>query len=193
MDVFLAVLVVAAIIAGVIIVGKHFKKRKRPTKGNTKSYRAANRNSYTIKKNESKNPYDYYTLKNSGTYISKKSMTENEKEYWKQLQRLFGNEYIITPQVPLSSIVTKSNNMKYANELYRTIDFGLFTKTDYQLKALIEINDRTHYRSDRVERDKKVQEILREAGLGDKLVTLWTTERHDDAYVMIKINQVLYK
>lgn len=59
---------------------------------------------------------------------------------------------------------------KYRLELFRVIDFGIFDQ-EYKLCVLVEINDPSHETPER-ERDKKVVEICKEAGI--PLVTFWT-------------------
>jgi len=127
---------------------------------------------------------------NEVSYSQKSSMTACEMRFWEQLKRLFADDYIITPQVPLSSIVRKNADMRYANELYRTIDFGLFTKEDYSLVALIEINDSTHHESSRIARDYKVKAILAQAGISDKLITLWTDMPNTDEYILRRVTEI---
>lgn len=127
---------------------------------------------------------------NINKYEEKSSMTECELKFWNKLKALFENEYIITPQIPLNSIVKKNLDAYYANELNRTIDFGLFTKEDYKLVALIELNDRSHLERDRIERDKKVKQILTDAGLINKLITFWTDKPNTDEYVLKRVKEV---
>ena len=91
----------------------------------------------------------------------------------KRLKTIFGNKYIIQPQVPLRMIISKDGEElgKYANELHKYIDFGLFDK-NYKLLALIELNDKSHTLKERHERDLKVQEICNQANI--PLITFWT-------------------
>lgn len=125
--------------------------------------------------------------KEESKYSAKNSMTDIEKKFWEQLNKLFEKDFIVTPQVPLSSIIKKNTDNHYANELYRTIDFGIFTKRSYQLVALIEINDNTHLQKNRMARDYKVKEILKDAGLLDKLITLWMNMPNTDDYVYKRV------
>ncbi|MCX4363420.1 MAG: DUF2726 domain-containing protein, partial [Clostridia bacterium] len=59
------------------------------------------------------------------SYESKSIMTEFEKEFYRKLEVAVPSGYIIQCQVPLSAIIKKISTSKYANELYRTIDFGI--------------------------------------------------------------------
>ena len=100
-----------------------------------------------------------YTQNN--TYKVKRLMTGFEKYFYDILVELETELGIrIQPQVNLASIVQKETNNYYINELFRNIDFGIFTKDYNELLLLIEINDSSHYLSERIKRDKKVQEIL---------------------------------
>ena len=73
-------------------------------------------------------------------------------------------KYRVYPQMALLSIVDKLNNTSYRNELFRIVDFVVF---DNNLKPLlaIELNDASHNRKDRQERDEKVKSILTKAGI----------------------------
>jgi len=114
-----------------------------------------------------------------------KFMTYNEKIfYYKLLDLKKKYNYIIQPQINLATIIKKKNH-KYANDLYRNIDFGIFTDKYDKLLLLIELNDKSHYRKDRKERDKKVKKITEEAGI--KLITFHTKDPNRKEYVINRI------
>ena len=73
-------------------------------------------------------------------------------------------------------IISKNGeeNGIHAGELNRYIDFGILNK-NYELLALIELNDTTHELEERKERDFKVQNICRQARI--PLITFWTYEK----------------
>lgn len=99
-------------------------------------------------------------------------ITKTERKYYNILNEII-NEYNleIVPQVNLATIIDKPK-AKYANELYRNVDFGIFSKNYKELLLLIEINDRTHKKEYRKERDIKVNNYTKEAGIN--LITLYT-------------------
>ena len=80
------------------------------------------------------------------------------------LKTMLEPKYRVYPQIALLSIVDKLTNTSYRNELFRIIDFVVF---DNSLKPLlaIELNDASHNRKDRRERDEKVKDILSKAGI----------------------------
>ena len=122
-------------------------------------------------------------------YTSKASlMTDCEKEFFTIIKKLVEPKYIVQPQVNLASIIDKESHSRYRNELFRNIDFGVFT-SDYTLKVLIEINDSTHLEHNRRERDQKVKNICEEAGI--PLITLWTKYGINETYIRDRLAEHL--
>lgn len=138
----------------------------------------------TISVNTGQNSNKIY----NNNYSKKKLMT-NEEQYFYNLLKHFSNEYEIMPQVNLATIVEKVNNKKYQTELYRNIDFGIFTKDYHELLLLIEINDQTHNTYKRKERDKKVKAICQIADI--RLMTFYTNYSNKPEYVLNRIKTEL--
>ena len=109
----------------------------------------------------------------------------------KIIEDYFNLKYRIQPQVPLSSIVDKNKDFikQYQNELYRTIDIGIFNKNDYTPLLMIEINDKSHTHANRHIRDLKVREILKTANI--PLITFYTNMPNTKEYVINRIKQNL--
>ncbi len=119
--------------------------------------------------------------------IKSKYLSYYELKYYEAIQNILEGKYILFPQVPLSQIiVVKNKKSKYQSELYRVIDFCIFDK-DYTPLLCIEINDETHHQRNRYIRDKKVQNILNNAGL--PLITLWTNFELNINYIENRIKQ----
>lgn len=76
-------------------------------------------------------------------YKLKPIMTNYEMKFYNILKEL-ENEYIIIPQLNLASVVKKINNNRYYSELFRNIDFAIFSKNYTNLLLLIETDDKTH-------------------------------------------------
>lgn len=98
-------------------------------------------------------------------YKAKKCLlTKPEMTAYAMLKNMLEPKYRVYPQMALLSIVDKLNNTSYRNELFRIVDFVVF---DNSLKPLlaIELNDASHNRKDRQERDEKVKSILSKAGI----------------------------
>ena len=89
-------------------------------------------------------------------YRKRKFLTISEIDFYNTLTEL-NNEYIVVPQVNLGTIVEKVDS-KYRSELFKNIDFGVFTP-EFELLLLIELNDKTHRQKNRIERDKKLKEL----------------------------------
>ncbi len=128
-----------------------------------------------------------YDKNNFVTYNAKDFLTHTEYNFYQKISSLESN-YRIIPQVNLASIVNKKGK-RFQNELFRNIDFGIFTK-DFKLLLLIELNDSTHQQINRRDRDLKVQKILNDCGI--KLIKFYTCYPNEQHYVLNRINQYLH-
>lgn len=93
-----------------------------------------------------------------------------ERQFFEGLQKIIPIEYIVFPQIVLSSIiqasVDKKNFWTYQNKINRkTIDFVIFEKQYLKPIIAIEYDGKTHNRSDRQERDVFVDNVLKSAGI----------------------------
>ena len=113
-------------------------------------------------------------------YIKQNLITPNEMDFFRIFRNILPNNYIILPQVPLSSVIEKKGN-SYKNELFRTIDFGIFTYYFNPL-LMIEINDKTHLQPERTYRDIKVYNICLNANL--PILFLWTQDKKNIEYII---------
>lgn len=109
-------------------------------------------------------------------------MTDSEFAFFKKIQEL-ENKYVIIPQVNLATIIDKTG-AKYHNELFRNIDFGIFSK-EYELLLLIELNDSSHNQIKRKDRDLKVKKILNDCKI--PLLTFYTFYPNEKNYVLNRI------
>lgn len=97
-------------------------------------------------------------------------MSRAEHECFDAIIKAVGNEYHIFSQVHLSSIVDNKvtgQNWKgaFKHISQKSVDFVLCDKAYISPKLAIELDDKTHERPDRVERDVEVERILKNAGL----------------------------
>ena len=123
-------------------------------------------------------------------YVLKPLMTAYEYKFY-QILKTLEDEYIIVPQLNLASIVKKMNNNKYYNELFRNIDFAIFTKDYKKLLLLIEINDETHNQRKRKDRDLKVKKICNDIGVS--IITFYNKYPNEKKYVLNRIEKELNK
>lgn len=112
------------------------------------------------------------TIPKSRYNLNGSLLTPAEQEFLKVLEEAVGEEYRITPQVPLSGIVSpKDSNKHFTN--YRDfnkisakkIDFVLYNKETWAPVLAIELDDRSHLRWDRIQRDMFVNELMEGVGL----------------------------
>ena len=114
-------------------------------------------------------------------------LTGTEIEYFRIIDAYFGKDYRVLPQINLASIIDKEGE-GFRTELFRNVDFGIF---DFNFRPilLIEINDDTHFRKDRAERDIKVNTIAKKARI--PLVTFWTKDGMDKETIYKTIKRYL--
>jgi hypothetical protein len=136
----------------------------------------AGKNATSNGNNSSEGPF-LYELKES-------LITATEKEYFTAIKNALPAGYFLQPQVNLASIIYRTDNFKFQNELYRNIDACVFDEA-YKPIMLIEINDDTHNTFSRRERDQKVKAICEEAGI--PLIRFWTSYGINPEYINKRI------
>ena len=105
-------------------------------------------------------------------YEKKSTMlTRPEYNFLLLLREIKPDKYDVIPQVALNSVIEKKTNTSYRSELFRVCDYCFVDKATYEPLLLVELNDRSHLRADRQERDAKVAAICSAAKI--PLVTFW--------------------
>lgn len=123
----------------------------------------------------------------SNTYQKKPFMTKCEYEFYLRLLEL-EPEYKVIPQINLATIIQKTNG-GYINELFKNIDFAIFDKDLKNVLLLIELNDNSHNKINRKDRDLRVKKICNDANI--KLITFYTNYPNEKVYVINRIkNQI---
>jgi len=104
-------------------------------------------------------------------YTPKESlMTRAEGEFFWKLNNVAGDRYFVFPQVHLSALLdhhVKGQDWKYAFRHIngKSVDYVLCSKTTLQPMYAVELDDESHSRPDRVERDTEVERIFDEANV----------------------------
>lgn len=138
--------------------------------------------------------YNYYSklskkrfkkkIKNKSNYIQKEIMTNCELSFYYKIMDL-EEKYNIIPQLNLGTIIKKISNVSFRNELFRNIDFAIFSKDYSKLLLLIELNDKTHNQEERKKRDESVKKICDSAKI--KIITFYTKYSNEKEYVINRI------
>ena len=97
-------------------------------------------------------------------------MSRAEHECYDALVAAVGEEYYIFAQVHLPTIVYSEARGKdrygsFSHIDRKSVDFVLCDKQDISPKLAIELDDRSHERADRKDRDGEVERILQNAGV----------------------------
>lgn len=97
-------------------------------------------------------------------------MTQSERDFFEVLFSIVGNQYHVFPQVHLDVILNhkvRGQNwfgaFRHINE--KSVDFVICDKAYIKPLLAIELDDRSHEREDRKERDGEVGRILNEASM----------------------------
>lgn len=97
-------------------------------------------------------------------------LTRAEHECYDALVSAVGAEYFIFAQVHLPTLVdnkVKGQNWRgaFRHISEKSVDFVLCDKAYISAKLAIELDDKTHERPERQERDREVERILQDAGV----------------------------
>lgn len=97
-------------------------------------------------------------------------MTRAEHEFYKTLLEAVGQDYFVFAQVHLPTILDhtvrgQNWHAALAHINRKSVDFVICDKAYISPKLAIELDDRSHERPDRQERDQKVEKILENAGV----------------------------
>lgn len=120
--------------------------------------------------------------------VRKTLISKSEQGFFEAIKSCVPEGYCVFPQISLASIVDRTDDSRFHNELFRNVDF-LVTDANYTPKIIIEINDQTHLNNDRKERDEKVRKICEEAGI--PILNLWTSYGINLEYIKGRIDETL--
>lgn len=139
-----------------------------------------------------------YSEKKHFAYQKAQVLTEREKNFYETIRLIAEKHNLnVSAKMRLADIVKVSDEIKTQSSLWwsnfekisqKHIDFALQDKTNLEIKLLIEIDDYTHQRADRIERDKFVDSVCEQVnipilhlydvvGLEDKIVNILHSEK----------------
>jgi len=115
-------------------------------------------------------------------------MTRGEHQFFDILEEVVGNKYYLFPQIHLSTILDhKAKGQSWMGAFMhinqKSVDYVICDKNYIKPLLAIELDDKSHERADRQERDVEVERILNGAGLP----LLRVPER--DSYDKVKLSQ----
>lgn len=192
----LIILIIICVI--VFFVNERNKKKKyRQNLFNYYLYQNNQKNNNHNKTPDYNNPGINENQKNKAQYDIRtaykktKLLTDNEKQYYNVLAPYAEkNNLHLLSKIRLADLITvdkkslKRNidvKISFSKISSKHIDFALCNKTDLEPILLIEVDDYTHNRPDRIERDKFIDSTLR--GAGYKIIHITTPidlEKHLD-------------
>lgn len=115
-------------------------------------------------------------------YARRKSFVSRaEYSLMLKLKEIKPEKYDVIPQPALITVIDKLTQNAYRNELFRVCDFLFVDKNSYEPLLLVELNDSSHFKAERQERDRKVTAICESARM--PLVSFTMQEANDFKYV----------
>lgn len=102
--------------------------------------------------------------------IKNKMMTERELFFYEKLTNVAGSKYAVVPQVHLSAFLNhkiKGQNWKGAFSVIngKSVDYLFVDKATQKPAIAIELDDYSHQSDARIERDRKVENIMTASGM----------------------------
>ena len=107
---------------------------------------------------------------NKFPYQKRKILTAVEQDFFDKLKDIVLDQYYIFPQVHygciLEVVANEPDSWGYFNKINRkSADFILVDKQTFETKLVIELDDSTHFRRDRQDRDGFIDQALKQAGI----------------------------
>lgn len=130
-------------------------------------------------------------------YLKKDSLlTETEKSFYVVLQKVVSENYLLFPQVSLLEILSvpkglsQRSHYSALNKIQaKHIDFLLCEKESIKPLLAIELDDSSHYRTDRMIRDEFLNQAFASAGL--PLLHIKVASHYDQEDLNNQIKQLL--
>lgn len=102
--------------------------------------------------------------------VKSKMMTERELIFYEKLTNVAGSKYAVVPQVHLSAFLDhkiKGQNWKGAFSVIngKSVDYLFVDKSTQRPAIAIELDDYSHQSDARIERDRKVENIMAASGM----------------------------
>ena len=135
---------------------------------------------------------------NNNAYQKAQVLTEREKNFYETIRLIAEKHNLnVSPKMRLADIVKVNDDVEFQSSEWHSrfnkinkkhVDFALADKTNLEIKLLIEIDDYTHQRADRKERDKFVDSVCEQVnipilhlydvvGLEEKIVDILHSEK----------------
>lgn len=135
------------------------------------------------------------TINFNNYHLKESLLTKNEMEFYETLKKVIKEDLIIFSMVRLADIFSIDKGKEYQSALNRInsrhVDFLLCHKDTLKPVVAIELDDKSHERSDRIKRDEFVNQLFESAGL--PLLRYPSKSRYTPNDVGGRLNSILMK
>ena len=121
-----------------------------------------------------------------------------EKKFYFQLEKALKYEFRIFAKVRIADLVavaphlSGSAEMRFFNKVsHKHVDYVICNKKTLDILAVVELDDTSHLRKDRMERDEFVDKVFKAAGI--PIIHIKAQGHYDIHLLEVKIAQGMYK
>ncbi len=121
-------------------------------------------------------------------------LTKAESSFFRVLEQATENKYYIFPQIRISNLLyvkaNKRDFFRFQSKIkYKSVDFVLTDKNYLNPLLAIELDDSTHNRNDRMDRDDFVDDAFKDAGF--PLLRIQCSLTYDVPKLRVRIEELI--
>lgn len=116
---------------------------------------------------------------NEKSYIRKNFLTEKERDFFNFIQDEINHKNHLLAQVRVVDLIEPNKKYKERSREYMSlfrqvsqwhVDYIIINKTNFNVELAIELDDKTHLKENRIERDRILNKAMMQAGIKLKRV-----------------------
>jgi very-short-patch-repair endonuclease len=119
-------------------------------------------------------------------YEKRNLLTDAEFKFYNELKKIIPTDQTILIKIRLADLIKQKKFSDFRRISQKHVDFILAQKSTLNVIGIVELDDYTHQKQHRIERDKFVDEALKSAGIPISHITV---KNHYDLQVLT--NQLL--
>jgi hypothetical protein len=120
-------------------------------------------------------------------------LTETELGFYKALRDVIGHRYAVMAKVRLidlcANLEKRENFVAFSQVVSKHVDFVLCDPEDLRPVLIVELDDPSHFRPDRRQRDKFLDEVSHTIGV--RLLRQFVSRWYDTGYLARRLDAVL--
>lgn len=165
---FIYIVLVGLIATGFIVIGQALITRRVGKRDCLKAVAPTNSPAVSTDTNSQE---DLIGELEAHSIIRRPLLTASETAFFRALQEAVGTDYVIFTQIPLWTMLDTASadpklSRSFRNRIsLKRVDFALMNAATMEPYMVVELDDRSHKREDRMKRDAFVAAVLDRAGI----------------------------